>query len=979
MATVITSSTVAPHPIRAARPEAILIVLFLLVVLFLFLGGSKRSPKSRGTGGSRGGVASPDLESRGREREAAQPKSRDPRRSRRRGDNDDRKESKSKGKSRRSKGKKTGDTSDSATSTSADTSDDEKRKKNKREREREREAKKKKKERDAEKRKKKEQEEKERERAERKAAAAEEEANKKKKDAEAKAKAEAEAKAKAEAEAKARARAKAEAEALKPSDPLSDVRWKRDPTKRPERPSGRSPPVLLKRGENGQWTRPPLSGKKGVIFNDHGVQGKEAESMVTYNHEDPPDTLYDQTDTPRFKDYVSIEKGRDGDELDGALDGSQTPFRDLLKVGGLSKKLLALMQQAEMFCLMDWLDERAPKESMAKAMKDRWIKNVGPIPEVICDCAQQMIIEKAVDLPLMLSTMATSDLVLQDALGNNLPPSLEIGANKILNHLVSGGFDPDYVTKGLQFVTWGKLPLDGVKKLVREWTEKEMSNPNKTSAAGGGGGGGGGGLGMLLGFFNPSYRATTSFFISHVKVARQKDKELYRAIGVKSILLVEWFRYIGKASLVSRMFSPNGADLGADLSVRACALKARRQVGFNLDFTFFVPSLKGDDSDFRPVELTAMMGGACGVVKRARYLAMAWIQHLFENVYRHSNGQSLAAATPDFNVIRDCRISLRPGINILKLDSTVVEQSLNSSSRLKPEVSLLREPKVMDVSLERMDKFYEKTKGHGACGVFGACFRTVGCKSIRFINQRQYHWYNPAQTKAAIDDSERFNVATFQALLVLCGRGLSGRHHPQRFQTKRRVLHDDEGAGMDSEENSAYMMARAIDFGGMIPIVRSGELDVPTRFLPLDQFKHLQDIMLPFLSGAEISVAPVSASLVFKPEWGLAEHIHSGGPGSISVTFHGPTEEQRHDFMAELAGQCISQIGNWYDEAKLEGDLSGKIGFLKQKIELTVNTVRRKVKYVALTAETQDVENRGRMGALEEFQLPVDMLPQELR
>ncbi|OCF35331.1 hypothetical protein I316_02877 [Kwoniella heveanensis BCC8398] len=990
MATVVTSSSGPPQmairTVRAARPEAIIIVLFLVVVLFLFLGGSskrssqKQKPDSKSgasdLGGSRRERSGPKSGSRGDERRSRSSGGRGSRDDAKKTKRTKKKDDKKSRSDRRKRGSSNGkgrdsdtDTSAKSTTTSAtDTSDEEKKK----ERQKERDAKKKKqredekkrekeKEKERERGKKEEKERKEREQARRKAAAAEEEEARRKKK---------------EADEQAKAKAKAEAEAVKPSDPLSDVIWKRDPSKRPERPSGRSPPVLLKRDESGRWTRPPLSGKKGVMFNDHGVQGKEADTMVTYNHEDPPNTLYDQTHTPRFRDHVSTQQGREGDTLDGALDGSQTPFKDLLRVGGLSKKLLALMQQVEMFCLMDWLDKRAPKDTMQKAMKDRWIKDVGPIPEVICDCIQQMVIDKAVDLPLMMGAIATADIPPSKD-GGKTPPDIMKGAEALFKHLMDGGYDKDYLRDTLQFSAWPKYPIKVIAKLVVDWTEKQLQTENGSSA---------GFMGMLLGFFVPGYRAETSFWKSHIDKQRKKEARSRQMLGTRTVLLMDWLRYVGKTSLVSRTFSPYGADITKSISVRVCAVKQRQHVGFSLDFTFFVPAIKAKDSsgsgDYDDSAMATMIAQTGQAVKRVRYLAITWIEHLFTDVYRSANsGQALVM--PDFNAIRDCRLTLRPGLDIFKeLDHSIVERSLaqSSQSRLKPEVTLLRQPTIMRVDMEQMDRYYRDQKGR-VTDWFASAFRTIGCRSIRFINQRQFHWYNrPSTSKPTIADSERFDELTFQALLVLCSRGLASRFHAQRFGDKSGKVHDDSGAEVDSEENSAYMMARAIDFGGMVPVVISKELRVPPRFLPLDLFKHLKDIMLPLIPLTDDASQPASAALVFQPSWGLAEFIHSGGQGSVSVTFHGPSEGHRRQLLEELTVQCLHRINGWYADARREGDLSlNKIEYLKQRIEITVRTVRNKVKYVALTAESQSVENRGHIGALEEFRLPTDALPDELR
>ncbi|WVQ78254.1 hypothetical protein IAT38_000338 [Cryptococcus sp. DSM 104549] len=798
-------ATVSAH---RARPEAILIVLFIVIALFVLLSGGTRGNKGSSSGGSGDGG---DLESGVPGKEAE-------------GDRKDRRERSRKGKKReRSKSNGGESTTPATTPASSPTggSDDTRNEENKKEK----------------KKNKKKEDKKEKKGEGRKG-------EKKKKDDKKK-----EKKKKKDPIPTGEPTLPADLQGAGPA--LSDKKWIRDPNARPERPSGRSPPILLKRNPDGTWKRPPMR-KNGVSFDDGGVEGKELGTLATYNKNDVPMTVYDETHMDIAKNYISATKGNASDVLYGAVDGSQSPFHTLKKLPGLSNKLKSLMGRAERLSLTDLLlDKRVGENEMKEALQDSWIDNVGPIPTAVTNVISQMVMEKVIDISLVTATLASPDL-------EQVPPKKRKPAkiapdcylDNFAGHLLGGGFTVEELRAELQFSEWKKMSNEKVRERVAAWTAGQVQK--------------GKAFALLACFFVPFYRATTSYKGKHL--IRKGPIGWEAIIGSQNSLLVEWLRYIGKGFLISRMFSRAGADL----------------------------------SDFS--------GG--------------------------------------------------------------------STPRLPPEGPVRRDARIMNVSRDSILELHERLKGKfGLEDIFARLYRTIGATTVRFVDQRQYHWFAPPKAPKT-----SFDETTFLVLLLCASRGLMGLHLPQRFDTKEDGERNDPGAAMDFLYDVGYGKAEAIDFGRLVP-VDNPKAPRP-RLLHLDLFDRLKHVLLPVMFHAENTAPnyPASSSLILDPNWGLAEHLY-GGPKAVTVTFLGATPNEAELLRRELLAELVEQVKVRMTEMASGRTAEQLRAAVLDELASKIMVIRRQVKYVALSeerpsADEEDVKNDG---FFQDFDVPEQYLPSSLR
>ncbi|WRT66886.1 uncharacterized protein IL334_003849 [Kwoniella shivajii] len=928
MPTVVTSQPGVP--VRAARPEAILIVLFLIIGLYVFLQGKRGSSKG-GSGNddrsdtrarrARGGEGDSDLES-GKS---------DPRR-------------------RREKRKRNpGDGNNSESSSGDD--NDQKRVKQKEE--------------------------------DRNAREAEAEAK-----AKVKAKAEAEAQQKPEQQQNPNDNDKVPDMPPLTSKPLSDVKWERDANKRPERPSGRSPPVLLKRDEDNRWIRPPLSGKKGVSFDDGGKQGNELKTFASFNPTDAPNVIYDQTHTDILRNHISKERGRDDDSLEGKIDGSQSPLNDLSKIpdSKISSKLISLMQKAEFLCLYDHLDllgkinPKTKKKVLRDMLKDQWIPNQGPIPEIIFDVIQQMLIEKVVDLPLIMSAQCCPDQP-----DENYPPNKEkngfpgISREETMNnfasdHLLKMGFSRDEIFNDLKFEQWKKLKLPEIKTLVYDWTTNKVRNDSAEQLNA---------VRLLLSYFMPRYRATESYRHEHFN-ARKKVRGLEKSIGPINNGLINWLRYIGKSFVIARMFSPAGADLH-DLSLRISFSPRREIVGLIADYTYFMPRVERS-----PNEIAHGLARYQRVFERAKYLALRWVDHLNSNVYPQSNGtKGLFSDLYPFHINR---LTFRPGISWQNLDPKLINDSLlNSGSSSSEDDDDGRSKVFMNVSNSMIENLHEQCKEAGSAGdSFQRLYRIPPFQIIRINNKRQFHWLKQpvSYTQQNQIMNDKFDDMTFHAILTLIGPALKSIKLSEDFEFGGKAIKDPESV-MTFQYLQKYCQVQAIDFGGIIPIEQGSE--TPPKFLNIDYFRGLKGILLPLtLSNPHQSsvssqnrnqnqkqVQPSSADIVIKQQWGLNKNLYT--PEAITITFHGSSMKQRERFFIELSQNIIDEIKIWIKETDSMDDNNRVKSYIMDKLEMSVKMVKRQIKFVLISPESQSAERTGRQGALDDFEIPDQLIPPGLR
>ncbi|WVQ70338.1 uncharacterized protein L199_008564 [Kwoniella botswanensis] len=943
MASVVTSHRTGL--VRGARPEAILIVLFLLIALFVFLGGGKKKGKGK------------SYERREEGGEARERKGRS-----RRSEPDSDSESGRSDTERKSRTKRSSDRGRTPTSSSDDERD-----------------------------------KKERERAERKKKRKEEEEKDRKKKSQ-------ELAAQSQAQVQDDAVPRMDAPSLLDEniDPLSDKLWQRDPTKRPERPSGRSPPILLKRDENNQWTRPPLSGKKGVSFDDGGIQGKELSSVAAYNHEDPSNRIYDQSHTDIKRNHVSTERGRDGDVLQGKIDGSQSPLIDLIKSGKLSEKLVEMMRRLEWACLIDHLDllnqipQNVLKESNDIINKETFIPKIGPVPNSIIDIIQQMLIEKAIDLPLVLSSQSNPNM---EHVNPNIPydedPDIRpldkktVQDNFINKHLYQFGIAAEDIRDNLGYGHWKDLEVDTIREVVYKWTERKMKEasepqietqdqPGEEQYDI---------FRLLLGYFLPYYRAITSFRPKHFK-ERDKVPGFNEKVGPVNAGLVQWLRYIGKCLLISRIFSENGSEVSLDLSLKVQVSKRSRQVGFIVDYTLFIPKPTEDEGQKR---LIGMIYQSREILERVKHTLILWVNHLNEKVYPpRDSGNYLFNDLYPFQINR---LTFRPGLPLQAINFQSLQRSLTSPS--PPDTSDGREKMIMNVSSSHIEEMFERSKQRGeGPSFFGELYRTITCQMIRFINKRQYHWYKPSTDAEGGGVYEKFDEKQFEFLLMLIGPGLSKVQLTEEYKSKttgEKVKDKDSMLEYNYGDTVKYSQLQAIDFGGLIPIEKPppGYASFgDKKIVKLDLFKGLKWILLPiqFNTGdSQGGGAVYSANLVVNDNLGLTNYLYGNSQKSLSVTFHGRSLEDKNRLAVELAQTTVEQINRWIKDISENTNMMDAQQIRRrvmEKVDMTKRMIRNKVKFAIISPNSQhkqqqqaEIENFDDTNNLNDFDIPQEMLP----
>ncbi|WWC61403.1 uncharacterized protein I303_103986 [Kwoniella dejecticola CBS 10117] len=937
---------------RGANPAALLVVVFILLALFVFLGGGRKKDKSDSDSSAYG-------EGRGRDRgkghsdeesdlESGRPRSR----------------SRSEKPSRR-RGKD--DRGESPTS-----SEDEKDRAKRKERE-------KRKRREEEKRKKR-----------------EEEKNMNKK------KAEQEAAAAKQSQSIAQEievpRASAPDLPTAQNSALTDKMWERDPSKRPERPSGRSPPILLKRDENNQWTRPPLSGKKGVSFDDGGQVGKEASKFVTYNQDDPTNVIYDASHTQKLGDFNSRERGGyDGGFPYGKLDGSQSPLNDLLKMrrgegegqgqGVLSEKLIVMMRNVEHACLVDHLDliGKMPGDLLRQTGEvintESFIPDIGMVPQVIIDIIRQLLIEQTIDLPLIISSQSQPHIELLDP---NVPydPSPEtlyenkvqplgkgtVESNFVDKHLVRHGVAVGTIIRELGYQQWSRMKSEEIRKIVHTWTTKKLEEASQPQARANGNGNGNRDedrardrfltIKLMLGYFLPYFRAYSSSkartFLKEEKVPGFDER-----VGPVNKAIVDWFRYIGKCLLVAKMFSRNGTLVNDDCSLKVRISKRAKQVGFVLDYTLFVPKFERDLKTIKRPIVNSMLAA-----NKIKGLALQWVDHLNENVYPQSD-PSLKMFN-DMYPFQITRLTFRPnGVPVNEMSLKSVKYSLENPLVTTSNGSG-REPMIMHVDSKRMEELYESMKRSGGLAdMFGRMYRSMGCQMVRFINKKPYHWYRHHHQQHHQADQpntgsvyEKFDEKTLECLLVLIGPSLSKLTYEETFKDKMlsQVVTDAESAlSVNWGDTIKYTTVQAIDFGGIVPLGAKSQTQsreygpgqVDGKFLKLDPFQRLKWILLPLiLQQKQLSKnqgedrAIYSANLICNSSFGLIDQLY--GFDSISITFQSNDPNDKNRLINELAQTLVLQIPIWTNEFKGAGT-NANTGTITYIQDVDNEVIRRKV------------------------------------
>ncbi|ODO11400.1 hypothetical protein I350_00179 [Cryptococcus amylolentus CBS 6273] len=923
MATIVT---------RQTRPEAILVVIFLIVALYMLLTGrrglKKKTSKTRAEG-SAGDATSSDVDNRDDGDDAASPARRERERKRDKEEEDRRKRKKAEQASRRDE-TGTSDTNTSAvtTPTSTDDVDNEEAKNAKKERERKRQ-----KEKEKEKRRK-------------------EKEEKKKKEEEEKAKKDKKAKATPDDDDSPQLpsmpdRPKPEGELWKSPAPPSSASSSRPTT-----------PVLLERNADGTWKRPPTP-KDGVKFDDGGKRGKENKNYNVYSIYDTPVTMYNQDGLEHAKNHESRSKGGDDDILYGKLDGSESPLKGLKETGKLSQKLLSFMEKAEYLASQDLLlNQTLGSDIKAMALKDQWLDGAGPIPEIIGETIRQLLLEKHMDVTKCLEERSCVN-----------PKTSEAGAkvgkanaqlNEFAGFLINAGYNVDDLREDLKLYKWKEMTSEQIRELVRTWVDEQIKK--------------GRGMSLVASFFLPYYRATVSYKRAHIgKGVPPKWEEHLDSLSRQ---LIDWFRYIGKAFLVSRMFSSIGADLG-DGNIRVSISPRRSVVGFTMDFTIFTPEPTADELEKRK-KLTRMLAksNAEAPILRVKYLALRWADHLNEDVYPQPDGRKLFSESNPFHITR---VTFRPGLERATVNSAALKLATSGAStpRLPPNAPPKRDWKIMPVSSQAMAEEYEQHKATGLTEGFARTFRAMNAVFVRFVNKRQYHWYKSSDGKLG----DMIDESTFSILLMLCSTGLFKYHLQQKFKVKgSKEYTDDDGAAMDFEYDAKYGVAQTIDLGGMVPLENA--TTTQPQILPLNDFRGLRGILLPLLlrSRHNSRSFPASSSLVINEKWGLFKWLC--GPRAITVTFHARDTSEKENLVREILEAMREEMKGWALEATSGGSSDSEAkGALRQRIDEAIGVIRWRVKFIVLGDKEQypvdekDVEAEG----LKDFDVPEEYLPSLLR
>lgn len=723
---------------------------------------------------------------------------------------------------------------------------------------------------------------------------------------------------------------------------IAGARWRRDPNQRPERARRDSTSsVLLERNADGSRKKPPLS-KDGVKFDDGGKEGKETNRFAVFNVYDTPVTLYDQTGLERWLNHASRKKQPDDGALYGNLDGSESPLISLKQSGKLNGKLIKFMEKAEYLASLDLLDPRLRKDVLAMALSDRWLDGVGTIPEVISDTLRQFVVEKQIDIVKITEEFSA-------------PGKADSRLNQIVKFLLDCGFDLDMLREDLKFHDWKKMSAAEIRNMVREWTGRHLQKGKAVS--------------LIARFFIPYYPATSSYKTKHLtKMFPPKWRD---AIGAHQDDLIGWLRYIGQAFIISRMFSPTGADIWEEY-VRVCVSRRKRVVGFVMDFTIFTP--EPDEKELHThSELTSIFQQAEAAICRVKYLGLRWVDHLNEVVYPQPDVRKLFVDNNPFHVTR---LTFRPGLKKSTVNAAALRHATSnvSTPHLLPDAPIKRDRKIMNVSQDLIHEKYEANKGsYKLNDAFARSFRAAEVRTVRFVNKHQYHWY---QSTGSVNDS--FDETTFNTLLMLCSTALSKYHLQKKFKIKGETdYRTDEESVMDFQYDAGYGIVQSMGFGGMMPL--EGASTVTPRFLQLNTFVGLHSIMLSVMFRIQNKTKsfPASSSLILKDEWGMSKFLY--GPKAINVTFHGQTWSEKEHLKREILEDLSEQANKWISEELGQPDNALKRVVL-QKVDAAVSMIKTRVRFVALGEQQPSADERdSKNERLWDFELPTEYLLAQLR
>ncbi|KAL0240238.1 hypothetical protein I308_106787 [Cryptococcus tetragattii IND107] len=733
---------------------------------------------------------------------------------------------------------------------------------------------------------------------------------------------------------------------------IAGARWRRDPNQRPERARRDSTSsILLERNADGSWKKPPLS-KDGVKFDDGGKEGKETNRFAVFSVYDTPVTLYDQTGLEGWLNHASRKRQPDDAALYGKLDGSESPLISLKQSGKLSGKLIKFMEKAEYLASHDLLDPRLRKDVLAMALSDRWLDGVGTIPEVISDTLRQFVVEKQIDIVKIIEEYSAPPVTDSKL---SIAGKADSRLNQIVKFLLDCGFDLETLREDLKFHDWKKMSAAEIRNMVREWTGRQLQKGKAVS--------------LIAGFFIPYYRATSSYKAKHLtKMFPPKWRD---AIGPHQDDLIGWLRYIGQAFIISRMFSPTGADISEEY-VRVCVSRRKRVVGFVMDFTIFTP--EPDEKELHThSELTSIFQQAEAAICRVKYLGLRWVDHLNEVIYPQPDGRKLFV---DNNPFHATRLTFRPGLKKSTVNAAALRLATSnvSTPRLLPDAPIKRDRKIMNVSQDLIHEKYEANKGsYKLNDAFARSFRAADVQTVRFVNKHQYHWY---QSTGSVNDS--FDETTFNTLLMLCSIALSKCHLQKKFKIKGETDYRiDEESVMDFQYDAGYGIVQSMDFGGMMPL--EGASTVTPRFLQLDTFVGLRSIMLPVMFHIQNKTKsfPASSSLILKDEWGMSKFLY--GPKAINVTFHGQTWSEKEHLKREILEDLSEKANKWVSEELGQPDDALKRVVL-QKVDAAVSMIKTRVRFVALGEQQPSADERdSKNERLWDFDLPIEYLPALLR
>ncbi|KAK8854685.1 hypothetical protein IAR55_003424 [Kwoniella newhampshirensis] len=755
-----------------------------------------------------------------------------------------------------------------------------------------------------------------------------------------------------------------EATLVMPSDSqegavLSKKPWERDPNKRPRWPDGRDPTNVITRKQNGQYDKSPVSGKPHVRFKDNGQPGKELDQYVMYKTDSPTNSIYNMEE--RLQSYVSMQKGDPMHQRENrdkwfdhehenryAVDGTQSPYLELKDDSRLSTKLRKLMERAELLTSLDFLDPGTNPMLVEEALKDKWVDMVGSVPATICDVLAQMATERIIDIPEIMSSRF---------------PDIRSGRTnlkgmtaKFKEYLQHGGIDLEEVKNELQQPKWARWKQEQVRQAVQQWSDGVVQ--------------GGKGMNLLLGWFIPYYRALCGIEKRRQQdIVEMKDKDEFEFVEK----FRRWIGYIGRQFLIARMFSSSGADL-SDLSLRVNISRRKDVVGFRMTYTFFFPSAVEDEREQKHRQrFGAAVNSALTAAERAKTTARNWIQHLNDSLYRPKHGYSSIIGKRD--PLGMVQLILRPGIALRDINNAAfnVSRSEQQTPRL-PIGSTIPQARFVPVNPIEINHLYDRFKGHHTLADnFGRLYRSTGAKTLRFIDQHQYHWYTPPAGSSSTVGNH-FDNNTFTFFMMLFGKNLYQKYLAQKFHTKSGNTNDDENGQYEGMyTNTGHPLL--IDFGGMIPMELTGS--TRSKLMSLEDFKELKGILLPYMGRKGNDSTPDSVRLVLDNRWGLVDQL--SGPTGLQVTFMGKDRAEREQFKHELADHLQGNlIERWAIQLKTAGTQQAlqdsqtrrKIG---QLIQSAVGAIKIQVRFMCFD-ELSKGDEEGEEIPMEDFELSQDFL-----